>query len=225
MDMTAHLSVFLLFCQPGHARRGDLTEWRLFGLTDPACTECCARDIIHVAVHALDTVGGLSRPLPSFLCSGSPRSPWFGLVCRLVCGTWCRITHRVSSGKVPFPIPCAMEVLLVFVHGASINDLFDCTCATAPRILACVSALSLMWMTFLVDLLGNRVADDTAVAREGGKERVRRRRGEDGGGEKGGRTRNFPSTHLRCPQRRSRRGGASNVCTPCTVCQCSCPWG
>ena len=49
----------------------------------------------------------------------------------------------------------AIEVLFVIFHSAVTDVLVDGMCATAPRILAQVFALSLKWMTFLMYSLGS----------------------------------------------------------------------
>ena len=52
---------------------------------------------------------------------------------------------------------------MIFFHGAGIKDRFDGMRSTAPRMMAYVSALSLMWITLFYVLLGDRVEADAAA--------------------------------------------------------------
>ena len=143
------------------------------------------------------TQNAVLLPLQGSLFLWRSRVSWFGVSCHFVCGTCLWIAHGVSSRKSIFFDSLGSKGTLSFYHPADINDLFDGMCATEPRILADVSALSLMWMTFCdVHLGGPDEADDAAV--EG-------------------------SVELEA-LRRSRRCVASNVCKHCSCCQGSCPW-
>ena len=98
----------------------------------------------------------------------------------------------------------AIELLFVFFHGADFEDLSEGMCTPAPRILAKISALSLMWITYLMYSLGIVWKQMTQPLGLGG-------------------TRCAPSVRSPCPQRRSRPDEASHVCKPHFHYMDSCP--
>ena len=118
---------------------------RKFWLLRTTCAKCVACDKVHAAVLALDSLGGLFVLFKvSFVLTVQVLS-LFGISCS--CVLW-------KLFLVMFPESFCNRSALCLFYDAFINDLFDGTCATAPRILAYVSAFSLMWMTFLMYSMG-----------------------------------------------------------------------